>query len=217
MNFLRALLGGMIGAIIGAAVWAAIAYFLHFNVGIIAWGIGALAGYGALKLSSGDDHNTTGAAAVLAAVLGVLGGKYATASILVSGFMGQVATITPQSCTDEDLVVILAEEELDAIEAADQTHLLKWPKGKDRGNAEYAEDYPENVAKKAKQKLVQMKPDEKEALKQRIASELNALTQTGQTSLTFNIFLHMFTIFDLLWFILAAVTSWKIGAQDDTQ
>lgn len=217
MVFLRAFLGGLIGAIIGAAAWAAVAYFLNISAGILAWGIGALAGFGALWMGSREESNVTGAAAVLAAVLGLFGGKYATASILVGSFLGQLSTVTTQSYTDENLIVILAEEELDAIEAAGRSDTLKWPRGMDRQSAEHPDDYPEIVTKRASQKLAKMTPDEKEAFKQKTIDDLNALMNVGQSSLTFGVFRRMFTLFDLLWFTLAAVSAWKIGAQDDTQ
>ncbi|MFM9958681.1 MAG: hypothetical protein ACKVZJ_11440 [Phycisphaerales bacterium] len=217
MVFLRALLGGMIGALIGAAVWFAVAYFLSWNVGIIAWGIGALAGFGAFKLSSEPGTSATGAAAVLAAILGVLGGKYATAHVAVNSFASQLATLTPASYTDDDLVVILAEEELDAVEAMGKSDALKWPKGMDRGNASAPDDYPPNIAGKAKQRFAQMKPEEREAMKQRVIAEINAALSSGTSGISFDVFLSLFSIFDILWITLAAVTAWKIGAQDDTQ
>lgn len=215
MIFVRALVGGLLGALIGAGIWAAVAYFLNLNSGIIAWGVGALAGFGALKLTT-EAGNTAGAAAVLAAVLGVAGGKFATASIAVHHFTSTIAQISPSTYTDDDLAMILAEKELDRIESIGRTHTLQWPKGKDRESAESIEDYPLVVANAARKDLKSKSPAELDAMRASIVAELNTLI-AAQSDVTWAAFWDMFTIFDVLWFVLAAVTAWKIGAQDDTE
>lgn len=215
MVFARALVGGLLGALIGAAVWAAVAYFLNLNSGIIAWGVGALAGFGALKLTT-EPGNTAGTAAVLAAVLGVAGGKFATASIAVHRVTSTMSQITPTSYTDDDLAVMLAAEELERIEAAGKSHTLKWPEGKDRESAETIDDYPAVVANVARKNLKSKTPAERDAMRAAAIATIGALV-AAESEIRWSVFWDMFTIFDVLWFVLAAVTAWKIGAQDDTE
>ncbi|MGB6854942.1 MAG: hypothetical protein WBG49_20340 [Thermoanaerobaculia bacterium] len=38
------LVGGLAGGLIGAAAWMVVVYFTDYELGVIAWGIGVLAG-----------------------------------------------------------------------------------------------------------------------------------------------------------------------------
>jgi hypothetical protein len=65
-------------AVVGAVVWMLIVIVSDYEVGIVAWGIGALAGYAVLLATNGRRGFTLQAAAIVAAVIGILIGKYLT-------------------------------------------------------------------------------------------------------------------------------------------
>lgn len=61
----KALMGALVGAIVGALIWAAVSYFTGYEVGWVAWGIGALVG-GFAKALGSSDKATAAACAALA-------------------------------------------------------------------------------------------------------------------------------------------------------
>ncbi|MBN4052614.1 hypothetical protein JYT82_00715, partial [bacterium AH-315-K20] len=70
------IIAGCVAAVIGAAIWAAVAYYAHFEIGWIAWIIGAMVG-GAVFATAGDQAGMmTGVGAAVIAIAGVVGGKY---------------------------------------------------------------------------------------------------------------------------------------------
>lgn len=215
MLFVRAFLGGMIGGLVGSAVWAALGYFFHIQIGWLAWGVGALAGIGALKLSGRDGEPLIGAAAVLAAMLSVTIGKYGTVYFVSQQFFSTLSQATQDPVTDDTLIVLLAEEELDRIQEMGKSSNLQWPAGMDRESASAPGDYPRNVETAARAKLKAMPNDERETWRAKVEADTKMFIAAAP-SFTFDVFLASFTIFDILWFILAAVTSYKIGAADDT-
>ncbi len=82
-----AVVGALLGAALGAVIWIVVAYVIGYEVGLIAIGVGALAGLGAVALSGGRRGLLIQLIAVIAGFLGVLAGKYlATYALLyISG------------------------------------------------------------------------------------------------------------------------------------
>ncbi|MEW6198435.1 MAG: hypothetical protein AB1601_07210 [Planctomycetota bacterium] len=80
-HFSVGLLGSLVGALIGAAVWAVVAIATNYQLGIIAWGLGALAGYG---MARGHREGRAGAGitAALVAILGILAARVVMVSYL---------------------------------------------------------------------------------------------------------------------------------------
>ena len=71
-------IGGLIGALIGGGVWAGIAVLTDYEIGIIAWGIGALCGFGTTMLAQNRKGVPLQVVAVLTSVVGIVLGKYFT-------------------------------------------------------------------------------------------------------------------------------------------
>ncbi len=80
-HFSVGVLGSMLGALIGAAAWAVVAIATNYQLGIIAWGLGALAGYG---MARGHREGRVGAgiAAALVAVMGILAARVVMVSYM---------------------------------------------------------------------------------------------------------------------------------------
>lgn len=79
--------GGLIGGAIGAGVWAGIALATGYELGFIAWAIGALTGIGVRVGSGGDDGPLLGGLAVLIAFASIGIGK-AASIYLIANNMG---------------------------------------------------------------------------------------------------------------------------------
>lgn len=73
-HFSVGLLGSLLGAAIGAVAWAVVVIVTNYQLGIIAWGLGALAGYGMAR-GHRDARAGAGIAAALVAVLGILAAR----------------------------------------------------------------------------------------------------------------------------------------------
>ncbi len=65
MNMIGAIVGGLFGGFVGAAVWTAVTYYSRWELGWIAWGIGALVGLGVHMGSRRRGGIGLGATAVL--------------------------------------------------------------------------------------------------------------------------------------------------------
>jgi hypothetical protein len=69
----RVILGTAAAAAVGAAAWAAVIIFFNYEVGYVAWGIGALVGWAAAAF--GGRGWISGGTAAVFALLAILGGK----------------------------------------------------------------------------------------------------------------------------------------------
>lgn len=101
---INAILGAVGGAILGAIAWALIAVFTGYEIGWIAWGVGAGVGYGA-HLLEGRGRAMGAICAVLAA-LSILGGKMMVVNHFVNEEMATLGDFQP---TRENYEAIKAE------------------------------------------------------------------------------------------------------------
>ena len=68
--------GGLAAALVGGIVWGLIIIFANYELGIIAWGIGLVAGYAVVIFSRGKRGTPLQVIAVISSVLGIILGKY---------------------------------------------------------------------------------------------------------------------------------------------
>ena len=71
-----ALLAGLVAAVAGGVAWGLISKHTDYEVGIVAWGIGFVAGFAVERAAGGRRSPDLQAVAVVSALLGVLIGKY---------------------------------------------------------------------------------------------------------------------------------------------
>ncbi|OAB35966.1 hypothetical protein [Paenibacillus glacialis] len=82
-------IGALLAAIIGGAIWATIAVLTEYELGLIAWGIGGLAGYTVAFLAKKQTNQIHQIIAVIASLIGILLGKYFIFSYIINdGFNG---------------------------------------------------------------------------------------------------------------------------------
>lgn len=77
----KALAAGAGAALLGAAAWAGLVLATNFEIGYLAWGIGALVGF--VMMKSGGSGTPMGVAAAVLSVLSILGGKLAATEITI--------------------------------------------------------------------------------------------------------------------------------------
>ncbi|GGG07632.1 hypothetical protein GCM10010912_60360 [Paenibacillus albidus] len=78
-------LGALLVAILGGAVWAAIAIQTEYEIGLLAWAIGGLAGYTVAILSRRQTNAAHRIIAVIASLLGIFLGKYFIFGYVMNG------------------------------------------------------------------------------------------------------------------------------------
>lgn len=79
VNYVMGLIGGFVGAVIAGLIWAAIAIITDYEVGYVAIGVGALAGWGVMLATKRRKGLPYQIIAVITGILGILIGKYLTA------------------------------------------------------------------------------------------------------------------------------------------
>jgi steroid 5-alpha reductase family enzyme len=75
-SLLPAIVAGLVAALVGGIVWGLIVKLSDYEVGFVAWGIGFLAGTAVVVASRGAKGQRLQVIAVVAALLGILLGKY---------------------------------------------------------------------------------------------------------------------------------------------
>lgn len=75
-SLLPAIAAGLVAALVGGIAWGLIVKLSDYEVGFVAWGIGFLAGTAVVAASRGAKGQRLQVIAVLAALLGILLGKY---------------------------------------------------------------------------------------------------------------------------------------------
>jgi hypothetical protein len=68
--------GGLIAAVVGGFLWGLIVILSEYEIGIAAWGIGFLAGFGVVRFAGGAKGTPLQVAAVVSSLLGIVLGKY---------------------------------------------------------------------------------------------------------------------------------------------
>ena len=73
---LPAVAGGVLAALVGGIVWGLIVIVSDYEVGIVAWGIGLLAGFLVVRFAGGRKGLPLQAIAIVSSLVGIVIGKY---------------------------------------------------------------------------------------------------------------------------------------------
>lgn len=217
LSFPKWVLAGSIGGAVGAAIWAAISYATNYEIGWIALGIGFVVGV-CVRVSAGESEEgfAPGLTAAAVAILSVLAGKFAAYSMLVASIGG---LDLPLEITPEDMIVRQADEIVKERQSRGQT--VAFANGKNLETASTQADYPTDIWQQASQKWQTLGPAEQEkqmAAEREEMKQVATLLGDGLRNLA-PPFSETFSLFDALWFFLAAATAFKLGhgniASDD--
>lgn len=213
MKMITASIGGLIGGLIGAAIWAGITYFTNYEIGWIAWGVGFLVGLGVRMGAQDLEGAVPGGLAVLLAVLAVVGGKYAAASLIVSKVVAEHGI----TISAEDMKQSIAGEILE--ERKQKGPPINWPPGKNEETALSLHDYPVDIQQEALKRWDAIPPAEQQQKIEQQKQEIAQMRQMIQGFAHKAAFMASFGIMDLLFFGLAAFTAFKLGsgAESDSE
>jgi hypothetical protein len=193
---------------LGGVIWVLIAYATHRELGIIAWGIGALTGF-AVAMAAGDRAGT--GSGILAAGLAfgvILASKFVLALLFVNQMHAQFDNPTQREAEGE---IVVMEARALVEEQEKKGAKLKWPPGQSLETAEELSDFPEGIAKQAQKNVDAQTPRIKEHKK-----TLQQLTNIGNNPVGRGFivglfFLFSFGLFDILWFFLATGSAFRLG------
>jgi hypothetical protein len=217
MKYWKWIIAGLIGSGIGAAIWVGVAYGTGYEVGWIAWGIGILAGVGVRMAAGGEEGPAQGIAAAAVAVVAILAAKYIVVSLHVNDAMAEMSTEV--TVTPEMMIAAAAQEIIEEREEAGET--VEWPPEPEDEDAPLQSIYPPDVWAEAEERWNALSPEEKQARTQEHKKEMTELLTAFKSQLGDGLregaFKESFTAMDALWFILAAVSAYKIGSGADAR
>lgn len=191
--------GALAGGVAGAAAWGVLTYFTGYEVGFVAWGIGALVGVGMYAMSKGVGGAGAGVLAALVALAAVLGGKLTVAHLMARDFVHEQ---THAEVSDEDAIAYLSGEEAERVEAD----------GGDPWTAD-GEAYTVGVTNAAKSRWRAMSALDQAHFKDRMKSEAQEHASAATGIVTVIAFLTSFGMYDFIWLGLSVSTAYRIGAQ----
>ncbi len=274
MNILKWFGAGFLGGCVGAVIWALVYHFANFEVGWIAWGIGALAGVG-VRIVTDEEHGLLpGAIAVLAAVLalgvGKVGGLYLdlkgepdaqqrteliefttalVADQVVLDYLnerkrldwppggndpphvrsdyptdvwteavGRYREFTPQErnrfhddpsllIPQEFLQTYIADAVIQEWEAGGTA--VQWSEGVEPYTGVWSGDYPEDAWAEAQSRWDSMSPSKRTELRHSLIPPMD-----GSLLTAIELVPYTFSVFDVLWFGLALLSAYKLGADE---
>lgn len=195
---------GLVAGLVGGGIWAAVAYGTNSEFGWIAWGIGGLVGFAVRLAAQEDEGPGPGITAVLIALLSIVGGKYAAVSLIVASFDVEVK-ITPDDMIQQTADTIVKERQAKGKRIA-------WPAGVKPEEASEAKDYPPDVWREATQRWQKLPPDEQKRRMDQAKQEYKEVVGKLRGALHGMAVREMFGPFDILWFLLASLTAYRLGS-----
>lgn len=185
-----------------------IAYFAHAEVGWIAWGS---------KVSAPMSSDAT--IMLTAAYLPPSTDKIATSAAVRPGphpscdspetNRMQMPTTAP-ILTDEQMIATLADETVRDLQAKGKK--VVFPAGKTLEDATTQADYPPAIWKAAAQRWAALGPAKQKERREAEQQQYAAVVGAVRGALHERAFAESFSPYDILWFILAAGTAFRLGA-----
>lgn len=210
MKLISGFVGALIGGVAGAAIWAAVVKFTGFEIGWVAWGIGALVGLG-FRLGAKDlGTPATGVLAAAVALLAVLAGKYTVVYLYTHEYLAD-HTVSPElASSDEFVLSCVADGVIEEWQSAGR--FVQWPNGVDPDAAATESDYPPAAWAEAEARWAAMTPADQQAFRDGVVAFYTTSDPVAEAALSIGAFFASFGFFDLLWIGLAVATAFRMGA-----
>lgn len=212
--FFRGVMGSFVGALLGMGIWYGIALATGYQIGIVAWGVGALTGFGA-RLMAREGNTALGVVSALFAAMAILmGGTLAVHHIL----MKEIGDFSPESVAHEAYVEGVKEaKEAGPLETDAQikAYLAK------REEVTGAEITQADIDEFKKDELPEMNElasgnlTEEEYIK-RFKKETGAASGIVSAAAWVGCFIaNLLSLWTFLWLFLGCASAYKLGADAD--
>jgi len=198
------LIRGLIGGAVGGAAWVLVAYYGGYELAIIAWGIGFLVGAG-VCYGDGEATSTRGAVVAAIAAVTIIASKYILLSVVTGGITpADLHRVAANIRSDEQAMIAgMAYEIVEERMARGET--IPWPPGVTYDNAQ-RKDIPPDIWSQAEERWRNLGEQGQVDRAAAIAAEIEEVaTQMPEIS-------DLFSGWDFLWFFLAMITAFKMGA-----
>jgi hypothetical protein len=215
--------GGAVAGAIGAGAWGAIAAFTFTEWGILAWAIGGFVGFGVRIGAREEDVGLApGLTALGIAMVAVIAGKFlavhfmlASIEKLIEGAAGaNGAQVQPAETTDDEVLQWILADFADEIQFEWEEQGREWNEPDDETisvDAPMEAWYDPVIWAQAKQKWEALSPEEQ--AKMIVEYKTGEFDFDGDLgALKAAIFAESFGILDILFFLLAAGTAFKVGS-----
>jgi hypothetical protein len=209
-------------ALLGALLWAVITCVSGYELGLVAWGVGVSAGAG-LTLFTHDRSVKLGLLAAFFAFLGIMMGKVFIAKWYILPQMKKA--VHRMNPSNEQIAAILENPEMmfavACLELADRREFdqdFAWQVIASHNSGQLPAENKEEIesAQKKALELLDSWPEARKRMAARrqaskIARKVTDYVVKGKIGL-FIAFIGAFSLWDLLWFGIALVSAYKIGA-----
>lgn len=201
----------MLAGGIGAAIWAAIAYFAEYELGLLAWGIGAAVGAAMMAGAQERAGAQTGAIALVIALASIVAGKYFAVELDFNEFTQDWSEEEQRLENDEEYAIsYIADDVVFEYESAGKP--LNYPPSANLDMPESSSDYPSDVWADAEQRWQAMSDQERADFRVSVIEENKAAFEQFAGDIKAEGFLASFSLFDVLWFGLGGFSAYKLGA-----
>ena len=149
----------------------------------------------------------TGVAAAAIAIAGILGGKYAAIRMDLGDFIAEAGIA---EVTDDFIISFIADDIVEERMAGGET--IEWPTEWEFGEASEPEEYPADIWAEAEDQW--NRGDE--AYRQQYRTYVQHTVETNMAEFVNDVsedaLLANIDLFDMLFFLLAIISAWKIGS-----
>lgn len=193
---MAAIIGGIVAAVVGGAIWAGIAIATDFEIGYVAIGIGALAGFAVAALGK-NGSASLGMIAGACALLGLLAGKIMIFSWGVPGVMVNEIRNNPELRNAACYVYLEQQKRFDA-DLMEKVNAL--PED---------EDLPEDLQLQVQEQFTTLQSNMTEADND---SAINSFVDIVMAEIPMSERIQsQLSLWDVLWGALAIGAAWKIA------
>ncbi len=197
--------GAVAGGAVGMVVWIGLITMLNLELGIVAWGVGGLVGFGCRTLGGGYSR-VLGSIAGGCALIAIVGGEYLGMRAKVDEFFTEVskgayeermayAQEAVTKTTEAEIRELIARQETDE----DQTVTSE------QVTAEQVADFRKELPEL--KEFINGKPTKEEYLR-----KIRAVFDSAEVQA--EIFKHSLSFWTLLWLLLGVGTAWRLGSGD---
>jgi hypothetical protein len=212
--YVRMTLCGLGGGILAALLWAGFSYMTGAELGWVAWGVGLVVGLGVRWADTEAQGWVPGVLAAVLVIPALVGGKYLAVRFIAAREFAKITI--PEEVDPEFAKVELASEVVAEYEAKKKQ--LNWPnktrlvtsatKGPQAGD-----EFPADVWRETNRRWDKLPPaDQKQRLSVAKKNLLRIIDDLKAHAIA-RAFENSFSPFDILWFLLAIATAFRVGSR----